>query len=271
MPNKGKITIKSTSNNKTLVILPTYNEVSNIGRRIDELEKYLPQLDILIVDDNSPDNTRDIVTKLQTKYKNLYLLNRSGKLGLSSAYTDGFNWAIDRDYWTVVQMDADGSHRVKDLKEHLLPAISYMQVNIVDKKPVDNRNTKNSDKYLIIGSRYIRAGRTKNWSLLRKLFSKCANTFINILFRTKIQDITSGFRVYSLDLLKAILKNNKLISYGYFFQVEMSLYSIKQEAQILEVPIVFLERESGKSKASKEIVFEALSNIMKIRKSFSKL
>ena len=228
--------IKDISNN-IVVIIPTYNESTNISTLLDKLSMAHEVFDILIVDDNSPDGTSKIVEEnYVSNFKTIHLLKRDQKLGLGSAYRDGFKWALKKNYQHFVEMDGDFSHTFDDLM-HMLTF---------------------KDKYdLIIGSRYIKGGKTEGWSKSRKLLSVVANLVAKLLLGLKVNDMTSGFRIYSRDCLEDInyydTKSN-----GYAFQIEMTLLACMNKKSIKEVPITFYERDLGESKMSKDIVLEAV-------------
>lgn len=222
-----------------LVIVPTYNEVNNIEKFLEKLLKF--DISVLVVDDNSPDGTAKLVSKMSEKHKNIYLKNRPGKLGLGSAYRDGFTWGLEHNFNYLIEMDADFSHRFDDLGKILSSSIT-------------------SD--VVIGSRYIKGGGSSGWDLKRKLLSKYANLTSMILLRSRVRDMTSGFRCYSSKSLELIEYYNTATN-GYSFQIEMTLRSVIKKLKILEVPILFIERELGNSKMSQNIVLEALSFLMK--------
>ena len=227
--------------NKTshLVIVPTYNEVKNIEKFLKELLQF--DISILVVDDNSPDGTADVVSKMSENYENIYLKNRSGKLGLGSAYRAGFKWGLEKNFNYFIEMDADFSHRFADLESILNSSIT-------------------SD--VVIGSRYIRGGGSSGWDFKRKLLSKYANLISMLLLRSRVRDMTSGFRCYSSKALELIEYYNTSTN-GYSFQIEMTLRSVVKKLNILEIPILFTERELGNSKMSQNIVLEALSFLLK--------
>ena len=224
---------------KKLLIVPTYNERENIKDFLVEANNYCD--DILVVDDNSPDTTAFIVSELQKQLPNIHLLSRDNKLGLGSAYRDGFSWGLERSYSTFIQMDADYSHRFEDL-EKMFKYISKYEV--------------------VIGSRYVEGGNTKGWNYSRKKLSKFANIYSKIFTRSDVNDMTSGFRIYSRNALGQISYNTTL-SDGYSFQIEMTVRSEKENLAIKEVPITFFERREGKSKMNKKIVFEAIFKVIK--------
>ncbi len=226
---------------KNIVIIPTYNESDNIAKIIEKIGFF--DVDILVVDDNSPDNTSSIVKKLMSSNQRIDILERPKKLGLGSAYRDGFKYSIDKGYNILIQMDADFSHRIDDLKN---------MINFID------------DFEVIIGSRYISGGGSMGWSSLRKNLSKFANIYARIITGTKVHDMTSGFRIYSSDALEKI-DYSKTTSDGYGFQIEMSARAYNQQLTIKEVPIIFHERREGESKMNYKIILEALFIVFKLR------
>ena len=223
----------NNSSNSHLVVIPTYNEIDNIEDFVNQIIKF--NVDILIVDDNSPDGTGDLVQKLSENLSQVNLLKRSGKLGLGSAYRDGFKWGLNEGYKYLIEMDADFSHSFSDLKNIL-------------------QSSKNFD--VVIGSRYIPGGGSNGWDFKRKLLSSYANKLSKVLLRSKINDMTSGFRSYSSEALNEI-NYFSTKSDGYSFQIEMTIRSIEKKLSIKEVPIIFTERSLGNSKMSKKIVYEA--------------
>lgn len=223
---------------KLLVVIPTYNEKENIVKLISEILKL--KLSILIVDDNSPDQTANTVNNFFKNNKSVNVLKRKQKLGLGSAYRDGFNWGIKNNFNYLVEMDADFSHQVNDLK-----------------KMIENK----SENRLVIGSRYIPGGEIVGWSKRRELLSKFANKFVKFLTSSKVNDSTSGFRIYSKQVLEKI-DYSKTTSNGYSFQIEMTLIAVDKGVDVIEVPITFLEREIGKSKMNYKIILEALKYLI---------
>ena len=223
----------NNSSKSHLVIIPTYNEIDNVEEFVNEIIKI--DVDILIVDDNSPDGTGDLVQKLSENSSQVNLLKRSGKLGLGSAYRDGFKWGLNEGYKYLIEMDADFSHSFSDLNNIL-------------------QNSNNFD--VVIGSRYIPGGGSNGWDFKRKLLSSYANKLSKVLLRSKINDMTSGFRSYSSEALNEI-NYFSTKSDGYSFQIEMTIRSIEKKLSIKEVPIIFTERSLGNSKMSKKIVYEA--------------
>lgn len=221
---------------KYLVIMPTYNEATNIEQSVSDLFHHNKNVDLLIVDDDSPDGTGKIADALACKYENLAVLHRTAKNGLGPAYLSGFDIAFKDGYEYVVEMDADGSHRAEDLPK-LIAA------------------STNAD--LVIGSRWVQGGEVVNWPVHRKAISKFGNLYARVMLRASIRDITAGFRIFKTELLKKIPLNS-VASQGYSFQIEMAMRSQNLGAKIVEVPITFVERLTGVSKMSSAIVAEAL-------------
>ena len=223
----------------TLVILPTYNEAGNITRLFKELKEKFSDIDILHIDDNSPDGTAEIA--LEYGLSNFRQIRNFRKMGLGSAYRQGFQWAIERNYKYVITMDSDGSHQIKEL-EPLLEAI-------------DNYD-------LVIGTRWMPRGRVVNWPLYRQLISKFGTWYAKKALKLPYRDLTSGFRVYRCSMLKK-LNLGKLDSKGYVFQIQMVEEIAKNSGRIKEVPITFVERTQGRSKMTGRIALEAFIWITK--------
>ncbi|MCL4477904.1 MAG: polyprenol monophosphomannose synthase [Deltaproteobacteria bacterium] len=228
---------------KSLVIIPTYNEAENIRKLIQEIFNYLPQTDILIIDDNSPDGTGKIVDALSAADLRIRVIHRPKKMGMGNAYNSGFRYAIEKGYDVVFEMDADFSHKPEDLPR-LLEGLK--------------------DNGLVIGSRYIDGGGTVNWGLLRRFVSKGGNLYSRFMLGLNVTDMTAGFRCYNVSALKKI-DLDSVRSNGYGFQVEMS-YRIKEAGfNIKEIPIIFEDRRAGQSKMSNGIVIEAFIRVLMIR------
>ncbi len=223
---------------KRLIVLPTYNEAENLLILIPRLFKFLPEISILVVDDGSPDGTAEIAKSLRGKFPNLEVVNQGFKGGLGGAYRFGFAWGLSSGFDELIEMDADMSHRIRDL------------LVMLDRKTRSGAN-------LVIGSRWINGGEIENWSKGRELLSRFANKYVRTLLNLRINDSTSGFRIYDAALLKEIYLSS-IRSEGYTFQIEMTRAARKAGAKIVEVPITFRERVSGTSKMSKRIVLEAI-------------
>jgi len=216
----------------SLVVIPTYNEVENIADILHGLQSL--DCDVLVIDDGSPDGTAQIVRNL-----GIEVIERKGKQGLGSAYRVGFSIAIDREYTYVIQMDADGSHQIKDL-EKMMEWIGNADV--------------------LIGSRWVKDGQIANWSKFREYLSKSANTYANLLLSLGVKDTTSGFRIYTSALLKK-MEISTIRSEGYCFQIEMTRRALSRGGSVAEVPITFIERTHGVSKMSAAIALEAVVRI----------
>ena len=227
----------------TLIISPTYNEKKNISSLIETILIIDENYHILIIDDNSPDGTANIVKELQLKYKNLFLEERPGKAGLGTAYKYGFNWALRRNYENIIQMDADLSHDPKEIKEMV-------------------RLLNNYD--LVIGSRYIDGVSVVHWPIKRLILSYGANLYARIVTGLPIKDSTGGFKAWKRKVLDSIDLNG-VKSQGYSFQIEMNWRAWQKKFSILEHPIIFSDRTVGESKMSKKIMFEAIIVIWRMR------
>jgi dolichol-phosphate mannosyltransferase len=235
-----------------LVIIPTYKEKENIESIISAITSLPVRFDILIIDDNSPDGTANLVKNMQPSYPNLHLIERHGKLGLGTAYISGFKWALERDYSFIYEMDADFSHDPHDLIR-LYKAC----------------NDEGAD--LAIGSRYISGVNVVNWPLSRVLMSYFASIYVRIITGMKIMDTTAGFKCYRREVLESI-QPDKIRSVGYGFQIEMKFTAWKLGYKIVEVPIIFTDRKMGASKMTGGIFNEALWGVlrMKLRSTFTK-
>lgn len=221
---------------KALVIMPTYNEAGNINHAVEELFLHNENVHLLIVDDDSPDGTGKLADELALTNSRVKVMHRKDKQGLGAAYIAGFNYAFETGYDFVVEMDADGSHRAVDLPKLLA---------------VCEQND------LVIGSRYVKGGQTQNWPLHRQWLSRGGNLYAKLMLGTKLNDMTAGFRVFSVPFLKR-MNLATINARGYSFQIEMAYRTIQLGGRTQEVPIVFVEREIGESKMSGDIVSEAL-------------
>ena len=237
---------------KKLIIIPTYNEKENIENIIRKVFSLETQFNILIIDDGSPDNTAQIVKNLQNEFSNkLFIEERTGKLGLGTAYIHGFKWALKNNYDFIFEMDADFSHDPEDLPR-LLHACT--------KDGCD----------LAIGSRYVKGVNIVNWPMSRLLMSYFASKYVKTITGMPINDSTAGFKCYSRKVLEKI--NLDSIEFvGYAFQIEMKFKSWKYGFKIKEVPVIFTDRQEGSSKMSGGIFYEALFGVIKMKiKSFFK-
>lgn len=230
---------------KSLIIIPTYNERDNIQNLLIEIYKNLPETHILIVDDNSPDKTYDLVQELiDNKYgEQLHLYKRAGKLGLGTAYLEGFAWALKRDYAYIFEMDADFSHNPIYLPD-FIKAIQ--------------------DNDLVIGSRYVAGGGVKNWGLIRKFISRGGSLYSKTILGLPLNDITGGFKCFKRETLETI-PLDRIRSNGYSFQVELNYITFIKGLRIKEIPIIFEDRIIGNSKMSKKIFLEAIKMVWKMR------
>jgi len=236
-----------------LVVIPTYNEIENIEAIIRTTFKVASGVDILIVDDNSPDKTAEMVVSLQKEFpKNLFLEKRKGKEGLGTAYIHGFKWALDREYKYVFEMDADFSHNPSDL----IKLYNSCYINGSD---------------LAIGSRYKSGVNVVNWPMNRVLLSYFASKYVQIITRMNINDATAGFICYKRKVLEAI-NFDKIQFVGYAFQIEMKFKAYIKKFKIEEVPVIFTDRTKGTSKMDSSIISEAVFGviIMKLKSLFSK-
>jgi len=235
---------------KALVIIPTYNEKENITGIVDRVFQLEKPFNILVVDDNSPDGTAEIVKKIQKKYpEKLFLLNRPKKEGLGKAYIDGFKWALQHSYDYVFEMDADFSHP----PEKLVDLLKTLEQNEAD---------------ISIGSRYMK-GRINvvNWDLKRILLSYFASLYVRLITGIPVKDTTAGFVGYKKDVLQSF-DFDKIEFVGYAFQIEMKYKAWKKGFKIKEIPIIFTDRVQGKSKMHGGIISEAIWGVIKLR--FSK-
>jgi dolichol-phosphate mannosyltransferase len=235
-----------------IVIIPTYKERENIEAIIKSIFSLPIVFDILIIDDNSPDGTADIVKDLQKSYGNLFIVERPGKLGLGTAYIAGFKWALAKDYRYIYEMDADFSHDPRDL------------VKLYKACAEDGAD-------LAIGSRYICGVNVVNWPLSRVLMSYFASIYVRVITGMKVMDTTAGFKCYKKEVLEKI-RLEKIKSKGYGFQIEMKFKTWILGYKIVEVPIIFTDRKLGASKMTGGIFNEALWGVlrMKLRSIFIK-
>lgn len=224
----------------TLVVIPTYDEAANIGLALDRVFLAAPEAQVLVVDDNSPDGTADLVAERCDFGRRVHLLRRAGKAGLGAAYRAGFTWALDRGYDVVVQMDADLSHPASAIPE-LVAAVEHAE--------------------MAVGSRYVPGGRIENWSAPRRLISSLGNAYVRLVLRLPVRDATAGFKAYRAETLEQI---GVLTSHsnGYCFQIENTWQAVRLGLRVTEVPITFTDRTLGHSKMSGAIVLEAVVRIL---------
>ncbi|WP_311777652.1 polyprenol monophosphomannose synthase [Trueperella abortisuis] len=230
---------------KVVICIPTYNERESLPGLLDRTRAAVPDADVLVIDDNSPDGTGALADDRARRDPQIHVMHRTAKEGLGRAYLAGFEWAIERGYSHVCEMDADGSHRPEQLVGLLARADAW-------DKPE-----------LVIGSRWTDGGEVVNWPKHRELLSRAGNLYIKIWLNLPAKDATAGFRVYRADALKR-LDFAAIESKGYFFQVDMTLKMTDMGARIAEVPISFVEREAGTSKMSGNIVQEAFLRATKL-------
>ena len=228
---------------KKLVIIPTYNERDNIANLIQDVFARNLDVDILVVDDNSPDGTGEIIKELKHKLYRLHLLSRSGKQGLAKAYLAGFEWGLHEGYDAIVEMDADFSHRPQDL-DKILAALK--------------------SKDFVVGSRYVTGGSTENWGLARRIISQGGSFYARTILGFPIRDWTGGFNGWTRKVLEGI-SLDQVSSQGYSFQIELKYRASKKGFRGEEVPILFEDRRVGQSKMSLSIVIEAFWRVWLIK------
>ncbi|GLY86904.1 polyprenol monophosphomannose synthase [Actinoallomurus iriomotensis] len=220
---------------RVLVIIPTYQERDNVESIVGRVRASVPQAEVLVADDASPDGTGEIADRLAAEDDHVHVLHRAGKEGLGAAYVAGFRWGLERGFDVLVEMDADGSHQPEELPR-LLSALE--------------------DNDLVIGSRWVRGGRVENWPKKREALSRGANTYSRLLLGFHVHDSTGGFRAYRATTLRKIGIDD-VTSQGYCFQVDLTLRTIRAGLKVAEVPITFVERTHGASKMSRDIMVEA--------------
>lgn len=228
---------------RTLVVVPTYDERENIVRIIEEVLSTDPGIELLIVDDNSPDGTGEIADRCAAENPRVHVVHREGKMGLGSAYVEGFRYALREGYDAVFEMDADFSHDPKAIPEFL---------------------EKLADHDLVLGSRYLDGVSVINWPMSRLLLSYFANIYARVVTGAPIRDLTGGFKCFRRDVLEAI-DLDRIHSDGYAFQIEMDVKTWKKGFRVVEIPIIFVERGVGTSKMSRRIIWEALWLVWRLR------
>lgn len=228
---------------RTLVIIPTYNEKENAEKIINTALSQHDSIEVLVIDDNSPDGTAAIVKKMSENDRRISLLERPGKMGLGSAYVTGFRYAIEKEYDFVFEMDADFSHDPCDIKRFLV------EIETCD---------------LVIGSRYSHGVSVINWPMKRLLLSYFANIYAKVITGVPIYDLTGGFKCYRVEFLKKI-DLSKIHSDGYGFQIEIDVKIYKKKGRVREIPIIFKDRIDGYSKMNKKIIWEAFWLVWRLR------
>lgn len=224
------------------MLVPTYNESASLPRLIERISAAAPDVDVLVIDDASPDGTGDIAERLAAADPRISVLHRASKDGLGPAYRAGYLVALERGYRFIVQMDADGSHPPETLPAMLAVAAASPGAD------------------LVIGSRWVDGGRTVDWSASRERLSRAANGYARWFLRLPVADLTAGYRVYRAEALRR-LDLASARSHGYYFQVEMTVRVIDAGGRVAEVPIVFTEREAGVSKMTFGIILEAMMKV----------
>ena len=229
-----------------IVIIPTYNEIENIEKIIRTVFLLQKNYHVLIIDDGSPDGTADVVKHLQNEFSNqLFIIERKGKQGLGTAYIAGFKWSIEKKYDYIFEMDADFSHNPNDLERLYLAC-------------------ENNECDMSIGSRYVKSGKVENWPLNRILISYGASLYVRFITFMPIKDCTAGFVCYKREVLENI-NLNKIHFIGYAFQIEMKYRAYKKGFKIVEVPIIFTNRELGESKMNGGIIHEAVFGVLNLK------
>lgn len=232
---------------KSVVIIPTYNEIENIEKMIRKVMSLQPAFELLIVDDGSPDGTATVVKNFMANEfaGRLHILERSGKLGLGTAYIAGFKWALERNYDFIFEMDCDFSHNPDDL------------IRLQDA-------CENQGADLAVGSRYVKGVNVVNWPMSRVLLSFFASKYVKFITGMKLHDATAGFKCYSRKVLASI-QFDKIRFKGYAFQIEMKYIAHKMGFKVVEVPIIFTDRQEGTSKISGNIIWEAVFGVIKLK------
>jgi dolichol-phosphate mannosyltransferase len=229
---------------KIAVIIPTYNEKENIKNIISGIFNLRVEgLNVIVVDDDSPDGTGMIVEEMKVDNGSIHIIHRTKKMGLGTAYLEGFQYAIDNRAEYIFEMDADFSHDLSMI-------------------PLFLKNIKNHD--LVLGSRYISQGKIINWNPMRRFFSRFGNIYAKVILRLPIEDLTSGYKCYRRSVIEH-LKSRKIDSIGYVFQIETTYHAYNQGFKIKEIPITFTERKIGKSKFNGKILWESFWKVFKLR------
>lgn len=234
-----------TTARRALLCLPTYDERENLGPMVDAILAAVPQVDVLVIDDNSPDGTGQLADQLAARDPRVKVLHRAGKGGLGRAYLAGFAWALARDYGLILEMDCDFSHDPKYLPGMLAAA---------------------GEVDLVLGSRYVAGGGTVNWGALRKLISRGGSLYARTILGLSVRDLTGGFKCFRREVLEGIDLPSVECT-GYAFQIELTYRAVRRGFTVRELPIVFADRRVGLSKMSRRIVLEAIRKVWSIRLS----
>lgn len=228
---------------RSIVVIPTYNEAENIEKLINKIFSVVPAIHILVVDDNSPDGTAQIVENIMLNNPNVHLIIRKGKFGLGTAYIEGFKYALERGFDVIFEMDADFSHNPEDLPR-FIEAIN--------------------DADLVIGSRYLTGVNVINWPLQRLILSYFANLYTRIITGMPVKDATGGFKCFRAEALRQI-NLDRIRTNGYGFQIEMNFRFWAKGFKVKEIPIIFVDRMNGVSKMNKKIILEAIFLVWKLK------
>ncbi len=228
---------------RSLVVIPTYNEADNVQKIISEVLHVDANIEVLVVDDNSPDGTADLVTQMMERDSRIHLIRRNGKMGLGTAYVEGFKYAIQQQFDYVFEMDADFSHDPKEIPQFL-------------------KKMQGCD--VVVGSRYVNGVRVVNWPVRRLLLSYFANIYTRLITGLPVKDATAGFKCFKREVLENI-NLDEIKSNGYAFQIEMNYQAWRKGFKLCEHPIIFVDRRVGISKMSREIVYEAVWVVWKLR------
>ncbi len=229
---------------RVLIVVPTYNERDNVAEVVDRFLAAAPDAELLFVDDASPDGTGEVLDGIAATERRVHVMHRAGKLGLGTAYLDGFRWGLARGFELLLEMDADFSHDPRYLPDLLARARAGADV--------------------VVGSRYVAGGGTENWGLSRKLISRGGSLYARTILGVRVRDLTSGFICWRRRALEAI-DLDSIASNGYSFQIEMKYRALRAGLRVEEVPIVFVDRRVGQSKMSRAIFLEALWVVWKLR------
>lgn len=227
----------------SIILIPTINERKNLEKLIPAIFELMPEISVLVVDDNSGDGTGDYLTSIQARYSFLFFLSRKGNFGYGKACREGFKWALGHEFKYIITMDADFSH---------------------DYRVIPKLLDKLTDNEAVIGSRYVNGGRVENWKLHRRILSKAANFYVRLILKLKIGDLTTGFNAYRCEVLLKI-NLDQIQSDGYAFLVELKYKLAKVGAKITEYPIIFYERREGQSKMSGKIIWESIKLPWRLR------